>query len=190
MRGIVLFIVFTVGALFAGEYHVDKKQNNLVKFISDAPVEDFEGVSDYIDGYIYWEGDTLTRNSKMYFEVKLSTLDTGIGLRNRHMRENYLETAKYPFTYFKGNIKQVRRKSESNVMEVTVAGQLFIHGVEQNRTIDGTISKTGNGFRIRSQFTVKLSDYNIDIPSVMFYKIDEEMEVQLDFYVKPAGKNE
>ena len=44
------------GFLVAGEYHVDKERENQVKFISDAPLEDFEGVTDKIDGYIFWEG--------------------------------------------------------------------------------------------------------------------------------------
>ena len=40
-----------------------------------------------------------------------------------------------------------------------------------------------NGFRIKADFIVKLSDFGIEIPSIMFYKIDENMDMQLDFYM-------
>ena len=80
--------------------NVDKSAENMVKFISDAPIEDFEGVTSSIDGYLFWEGDDLLNQSELYFEVDLNTVDTGIGLRNRHMRENYLHTDKFPKTHF------------------------------------------------------------------------------------------
>jgi polyisoprenoid-binding protein YceI len=139
----------------------------MVKFVSDAPIENFEGITDKIDGYLYWEDPDITKNSAIYFEVDLNALDTGIGLRNRHMRENYLETDRFPLTYFKGKM------ISSNVVNDTTLS------VEA----EGVIFKT-NGYRIQTNFIVKLSDFEIEIPSIMFYKINENMDIQLDFYVK------
>ena len=48
---------------------MDKSRQNQVKFVSNAPIEDFEGVTDKIDGFIFWENDDLTKNSALYFEV-------------------------------------------------------------------------------------------------------------------------
>ncbi len=88
MRAIYSFLILIcflqIG--FAAEYQVDKSQKNLVKFISDAPMEDFEGVTDKIDGYLFFEGDNLLQGSEMYFEVDLNSLDTGIGLRLQKAR--------------------------------------------------------------------------------------------------------
>jgi polyisoprenoid-binding protein YceI len=92
-----LLFLFQFGYCISAEYHVDRKGQNLVKFISDAPLDNFEGTTDNVDGYIVWDGDNPVNNSEFHFEAELSTLDTGIGLRNRHMRENYLETDKYPW---------------------------------------------------------------------------------------------
>ena len=39
--------------------------------------------------------------------IALDSFDTGIGLRNRHMKEKYLETAKYPEA--KISLKQIGR---------------------------------------------------------------------------------
>jgi len=39
-------------------------------------------------------------------------------------------------------------------------------------------------YRIKSDFEGKHSDYNIDIPSIMFYKINETMKLSVDFWVE------
>lgn len=183
----ILIIFLFVNVFVSAEYHVDKSKDNLVKFISDAPMEDFEGVTDKIDGYIYWEGENFLQNSEMYFEVDLNSLDTGIGLRNRHMRENYLETDKFPFTHFTGKLIKAEKLSEK-VYQVTAQGKMFIHGVENEMTVEGEIIRQEEGFRIQTNFITPLSDYKIKIPRLMFYKIDENMKVELDFFIMKAAE--
>lgn len=171
------------GSALAGEYHVVPSGKNEVKFISDAPIEDFEGVTSQIDGYMYWDDDDMLKNCELYFEVDLNSVDTGISLRNRHMRENYLETDKFPTTHFKGKILRVQNDS-TNQSKVLVQGKMFIHGVERDKTVEGLLIKTGDGYRVKCNFTIKLSDYKINIPSIMFYKINEEMQLSVNFRVK------
>jgi len=166
------------------EYHVDKSADNEVKFISDAPIEDFEGVTDNIDGYLIAGQGKWTENSDLYFEVDLRTIDTGIGLRNRHMREDYLHTDKYPYAKFNGRIATV--SSNGGSYNVKVSGKMDIHGVTQPMDIEGTISEAGSGMRVKTKFEVKLTDHDIEIPKFMFFKIDETMQLVLDFHLKKA----
>jgi polyisoprenoid-binding protein YceI len=184
-----IFVFLANSALLAGEYHVDKLKSNIVKFISDAPLEDFEGVTDKIDGYIYWSGVELVSESELYIEVDLNSLDTGIGLRNRHMRENYLETDKYPLTHFTGKLIEVR-KSDSGEYAVTTEGQFFIHGITRKVVINGTMIPVENGFNVKSNFITALTDYKIEVPQLMFFKIDENIKVELNFYVESVEEKE
>ena len=185
----VIFVLSVWSFSFAAEYHVDKTRPNLVKFISDALVEDIEGVTGDIDGYLFWEdGDTLG-TSEIYFEVDLNTVDTGIGLRNRHMRENYLETDKYPMTYFKG--KLIRKTHEqSGILSVTAEGVMFIHGIEQKKSIQANLIPEEGGFHIKTSFSVALPDYDIEVPQLMFLKINEIIKLELDVYLKKISKQE
>ena len=183
MKIFFLFIFFSSLLVSAEELHVFKTKNNLVKFISDAPIEDFEGTTDNIDGYVFWEGDSLTNNGKVYFEVDLKTIDTGIGLRNRHMRDNYLETDKYRFAKFEGEIFEADKLNDGE-FDLTVKGEIDIHGVKKSRTIEGKFLKDGNLYNIITDFEVNLKDHNIDVPSFMFLKIDEVMQLELNFYLE------
>lgn len=179
----MFFILLLAIQVYAAEFQVDKSKKNIVKFISDAPVEDFEGVTDKIDGYFVYDGNELANNSEIYFEVDLRTLDTGIGLRNRHMRENYLHTDKYPMTTFKGKMVKAERASSGDY-NVTVEGTIFIHGVNRTLKTTGTLTPNENGYRIKSSFEVRLTDHNIEVPKLMFMKISNTMRLQLDFYLK------
>lgn len=178
----ILMVILIIGFLgiHAAEYDVKQDQNNLVKFISDAPIEDFEGVTSQVDGYLLWNGPKQLDGADFYFEVDLNTLDTGIGLRNRHMRENYLNTDRYPKATYKGKIISAKQIGK-NHFKVMTEGEFYCHGVTQKRQIPGEIFVNGNDLRIKSAFDVKLSDHQIKIPSIMFYKIDENMQVQADF---------
>jgi len=173
--------------IYPAEYQVDKSKQNLVKFISNAPIEDFEGVTSKIDGYLAIDESDLLKNSNLYFEVDLRTLDTGIGLRNRHMRENYLHTDKYPYTNFKGNIIYSEKVSDTE-QKVTVDGTMYIHGKTKPMKINGNLFKTESGYRVKAYFEVKLTDYNIEVPKLMFMKISENMKLALDFYITKVQK--
>jgi polyisoprenoid-binding protein YceI len=163
------------------EYHVNKKAKNLVKFISKAPVEDFDGVTKSIDGYLLHEGDAVSNGSSLYFEVDLRTLDTGIGLRNRHMREEYLHTDTYPYAKFMGDI--IKATASGRKTDVEVRGVMDIHGKKKDMTVTGSISPTATGLRIQSKFEVKLPDHNIAVPKFMFLKISENMRLELDVHL-------
>ncbi len=175
-------MAFTAINIFSLEYVVDSKSKNVVKFYSKASVEEFEGVSSKIDGYVYSDKNEL-QNADVYFEVDLNLLDTGIGLRNRHMREDYLHTDKFPKTTFKGKITEMNKISDTE-FDVKVSGSYFLHGINQSRQINGKIYILDNGLKLKSEFIVKLTDHNIEVPKFMFLKISENIKVYVDFIAK------
>ncbi|MFD2201135.1 YceI family protein [Shivajiella indica] len=145
-----------------------------VIFISKASLSEFTGESDQLNGLVDIEKNLLD------FYIDLNTLKTGIGLRDRHMRENYLETKKYPFAEFTGKMDTVPQLDEGKKVEVLAKGKFKIHGVERELEVKGFLIKKGNSqLELNANFKVKLSDYNIDIPKVMFYELAEEQEVSI-----------
>lgn len=183
---LILCLAFTAMQLNAAEYQVDGSKKNNVKFISDAPIEDFEGNTNKIDGYIVLENDNALYNSEVYFEVDLNSVDTGIGLRNRHMREEYLHTDKYPMTTFKGRMNEVNKVNDSEY-NVKVTGDMYIHGITKKIMVTGKIYLNQGGMRVKTEFIVKLGDYKIEVPKMMFMKISEDIKLVLDFNLKKVS---
>ncbi len=184
--GVWVLLGLTANSL-AVEWQVDLTKPRVAKFISRAPLEEFEGITEDIDGYLYWEDDSLFKNNEFYFEVNLNTLDTGIGLRNRHMRERYLETDKWPVASYQGKIVDVAKTDSAGltVYEVQTQGTFSVHGVERDIEVAGTVEMLEAGLmRIKAAFQIELPDYNIKIPQVMFFKLNKVIKIRVMFHLK------
>ena len=184
-----LLVCSSTGSV-AQEFHVDRDADNDVRFTSQAPIEEVVGVTDRIDGYVLLNGPRLvegsaTEGTQLYLEVDLASLDTGLGLRNRHMRENYLEVEEFPYATYEATIERVEVIS-AGVFRITAQGVLNIHGVEREVQAPCDVSARQDGYRARCTFNVRLSDFEIEIPKLMFLKLADEIRLDLDFAVRPA----
>lgn len=182
----IYVLIFSITAI-ASEYQVDRNKENLIKFISDAPIEEFEGITNNIDGYINLPSFEQLNESQIYFEVDLETLDTGIGLRNRHMRENYLETDIFRYAFFDGVFNSAKLISD-NEYNVTVFGRINIHGIEKEISISGILIKNGKQLSIETSFEISLTDFQIDVPELMFMKINEIIKVECKIFTKEIDR--
>ncbi|GMV06574.1 MAG: hypothetical protein AMXMBFR53_28500 [Gemmatimonadota bacterium] len=188
-----LFLVAVAAApaaTAAQEYQVDRGAPNVVRFLSRASIEEFEGVTDRIDGYVLLDAPSLAEarggeGTAVYLEVDLASLDTGIGLRNRHMRDNYLHVARFPFAVFEGRVEGLREVGGGGY-RVSAQGMLTIHGVARERQLTCRVDAEGRGYRAQCGFEVLLSDHDIEIPKVMFLKLANEIRLELDFHVRLA----
>lgn len=101
-------------------------------------------------------------------------------LQQEHFHENYIETTKYPATTFKGKIIEQVDFSMDGKYEVRAKGILNIHGVDQERIIKANIEIKNKLILLNSSFTVPLSDHNITIPKIVYQKIAEEVNINVN----------
>lgn len=185
----LLFIclIFAVN-LFAEDWQVDKSADNLVTFHSTTTLLDFEGSTNNIDGYAYWEGyKFFGENNELYFEVQLVTFSTGIGKRDRDMREDVLETDKFPVASFSGEFTKVEQKG--NTFNVVVNGEMSLHGYTKKMEIRAIVVLEKGVMNVKSDFSIFLNDYNIDAPDLLaFIKVAQEIKISLDFNLVEVKK--
>lgn len=149
-----------------------------VEFISSAPMLEFTGKSDHLTGMIDLDENLVD------FYVDLTTLDTGINLRNNHMRDSYLETDDFPFAEFTGSLVTSYNFEKGGKQNVKVAGTFKIHGVEQEMEIDGSLEQIDSGMDLQASWTVHLEDHDIRRPRVVFYELAQEQEVSISITLK------
>ena len=178
-----MFALSTVSTEAADEYHVDKEGENQVVFLSKAPLEEIEGTTDQIDGYIQLQGTTPDTSSTFHLQVELNSLDTGIGLRNQHMRDNYLETEKYPRATFTGKVTRIERNQEG-VFNVETRGEFNLHGQAVTRDIKVRVERAQERVLVTSEFDLALPDHNIKVPKLMVMKISEIVRIKINLTLK------
>ena len=171
-------------------YQVALESDRLVRFTSSTAIDEFEGTTERLDGLVLLNTEELTdrtggAESEIYFEVDLASLDTGIGMRDRQMRDSYLEVDRYPYAAFGGTIEQVT-SLPGEMFQVTTQGILGIHGIEQERALTCNLATVNEGYRANCSFSVFLSDHDIEIPKLMFLKLNNEIRMDLNFILEPV----
>jgi len=169
---------------------------NEVSFTSRAPLVKFTGRTDKVIGAITGNPNDLS-HAKGEFKVDLTSLDTGIGLRNEHMK-NFLEASKYPFAVLKiKSVKGPRRLKPNQPANVTILGDMSLHG--QTRTVSFPAEVTylpeqnaqfraGNWIQVSSEFKLKMTDYGVQLPSMILGpKVSDQVTIAIDTSVRQKG---
>jgi polyisoprenoid-binding protein YceI len=115
--------------------------------------------------------------------VDLRTLETGINLRDMHMRENYLEVQKGE-GFSSATLSRIHLDGIDSTHPVGKArfrGTLLLHG--QEREVSGTaeISRISTRFQVNATFPVRVSDFNIASPSYLGVGVKNEVKVAVNF---------
>lgn len=185
---IKIFVLIFLGGIFSfGIYPqrlvIDKSKINNIRFFAEATLGDFEGSSGSVDGYLELNEMKLMPGCIIDFRVYLDSVDTGIGLRNTHMREDYLDTKKFPHAVYTGKIASIDSLSKSEY-RVKTDGEFEIHGIKRRKQIEVRIYDYGQIYKSVSDFSLRLSDFKIDQPSFLFNTVEDNIKIHLSFYLK------
>jgi len=101
-----------------------------------------------------------------------------------HFNEKYLESDKYPKATFQGkfNTYDPHAIGEQNVV---ASGKLTIHGITRNVDIPGILEIKSDQIIAHSNFKIRLEDYKVSIPQLLWTNIAEEVEVTIQVTYKP-----
>jgi polyisoprenoid-binding protein YceI len=149
-----------------------------VSFFSQATIENITATNKKTVGIFN------PSNADIAFSVPIQEFKFAKSLMQEHFNEKYMESDKYPKSTFQGKISDFNMEA-TGVQDVKASGKLTIHGVTNNIDVPGTIEKAGEKLLMKSKFKVKLQDYKIAIPQLLWQNIAEEVEVTLEFAFKP-----
>lgn len=129
-----------------------------------------------VRGSLTQEGDQM----KGELEFDLGSLETHLALRDRHMKEKYLQVQDHPvakLTEIQITIPATF-KTEKKAAGVPFTAMLTLHG-EKKPVKDGKVNleeKDGK-VEIKAEFPLKLSEHKIDIPSFAGVTVAEDIKV-------------
>lgn len=178
MKSIILIVLLFISTSVVGQKYISEKSN--IVFFSSALLEDIEARNEKAKSVFNAD------NGDIVFSIPVNQFQFAKSLMQEHFNEKYMESDKYPTTIFKGKVLDFEKGSENN--NVWTEGELEIHGVKRNVKIQGNLIFKGERVIIESKFIVKLEDYEIEIPKLLFQKIAEEVEVTVNFEYKRYEK--
>lgn len=194
---IVLFVTAGVGAQNTKTFHInDETKRDIVTFTSRAPLETIVGKTGDVLGSVTVDPGDIMGSTEGRIEVDLASLKTGIGLRDSHMREQYLETDKFPMTVFEITrvIETTRNTLEDQKpVELTLEGNFSVHGVTRQIVMPVTVTyireseatgarHPGDLLHIVGTFDILLSEYSIKRPQFVILKLDDKQRIDIDIF--------
>ncbi len=171
----------------------DVHSSTEASFTSRAAIVKFSGRTTKVEGQGEINVDDPSLNPKGKIVVDLASLDTGIAMRNEHMR-GMIEAAKYPTASFKLKGLKAQKLIANEPVSGTVTGDFTLHGVTRTLTAPVTLTflpeadknyRPGDWVAISTEFKAKLSDYGIQLPKpVLGVKVADELTLTLDGMAK------
>ncbi|MBD3616206.1 MAG: YceI family protein [Gracilimonas sp.] len=150
-----------------------------VEFTSSVPMHSFSGESDHLTGMIDFEENIID------FYIDLNTLKTGIGKRDRDMYQT-LNTERHPFAEFTGSFESPRSIPDQRT-EVTAIGEFTINGATNEVEVEGFIEPKEEGLILEAKWSLLISDYNIEPPGILFYRVDDTQDIKIKVVLKPTS---
>lgn len=152
-------------------------ESGMITFFSDATLEDIKAENKKVASLFN------SATGDIAFSVPINAFQFEKSLMQEHFNEKYMESDKFPKASFQGKILDADLKA-SGEQSVKAIGKLTIHGVTKEVTIPGTLQIKDSKIVMQAKFIVKLEDYSVKIPQLMWQNIAEEVEVSLKFMYK------
>lgn len=173
---VVLVVLLTAG-LGAHAYKVDKS-----KVVVVCPLTvggNFEAHTSAVAGEMRAApGNRLEGR----LQADLRSLETGIALRDRHLKETYLEVVKPGFD--RAVLEQIQL--ERMIGSTPFTGLLTLHG--RQRPVAGTakLQETREGLRVEAEFPIRLAEFAIAEPTYLDVGVAPEVRVRVLLNVSRA----
>lgn len=174
---LTLLVLLMLPHLGAAQSFMSEKGR--VEFTSSVPLHTFTGTSDHLVGNVNLPDSTLD------FYVDLTTLETGLGKRDKDMRIT-LETEDYPFAEFFGKLVSPFDPNNPEPQPALARGAFKLHGVTQPIEVEGTLQMTPDGLALKAAWSLQLKDYNIVPPKLLFVKVDQTQALRIDILLSPV----
>lgn len=168
----ILLIVFLSVAHAQTRYFT---KSGVIVFESDAPLEKITATNKRVATVL----DTET--GQLEFSALIRLFEFKKALMQEHFNEEYMESHKYPNAVFKGRIADFENINLNldGTYNVKVEGELTMHGVTNTIVTDAQIVRKNGKLSASSSFSVKLVDYQIKVPSLMFKNIAEVIDIKV-----------
>jgi len=186
MKAMILVSIFFIQASHAAvDFDLEPKEGKIEFLaIGNPGFLKINGHGEGPKGSIHIEQNTMSGE----LSIDISTLDSGMSLRNKHMKEKYLEMDKFPqVKLFIKNQPLPRGWSLANkvVSSAKLKAELEMHGERQLIDVDYQIDQD---FKISARFNIKITDYKVSIPSFMGVTVTDVIELKVNTLVKEIKK--
>lgn len=171
----------------------DKVGENMMKYLSDAPLEKISGTAKGVSGQFTLDASNLEATTGT-ITVQVLSMKSGVTKRDEHMyNADWLDAEKYPTITFqiqKLENVQVSTDNGISIIKANAVGKFTLHGVSKEMKIpivmkyvkesEATKKRaSGDLVMVNANFSVALKDYNVKGKSgIVGSKVGESIQLE------------
>ena len=176
LRSYYLFLVFTFLPAFKGfTQQKFKTKQGEIAFFSSTPIEDIKAKNKKV-------ASILREDRKEDFVVPMNQFNFPIPLMQAHFNENYVDSEKFPHSFFDGYVEGITKDqyTKNGIYPVKISGKLTIKGTTKQINERGKIVVKDAKPNAICVFEIQLDDYKIKIPKIMYQKIAQTIRISVN----------
>lgn len=120
----------------------------------------------------------------------MASLDTGIGLRDDHLRGSYLEVERGPafrLAVLSGIALREPPPDRDSHHETAFTGTLTLHGVEREVEGEAALRRRDGRMRVEATLSLSLEAFDIPPPRYLGVGVRDEVRITVTFDASPSG---
>ncbi len=118
--------------------------------------------------------------------VPLAGLETGISLRDRHLKEKYLEVARFPEAQLTVPLEKLKLPAAGASSSGETEGTLSLHGVTRTVPFRYQLTLRGDTYEVVGTLPLNLTHFQIQKPSYLGVTVKPDLVVTSRFKLQRA----
>jgi polyisoprenoid-binding protein YceI len=158
-------------------------------FLSEGVVDSTAvGVTQLVEGEILYDPDNVQNSIIRPITVDISAFASDEEQRDQRIREEWLESARYPIATFIPTAVEglPQTYTEGQELAVQINGQLTVREVAQPQIFATVVKIEGNRMTGTATTTIQMTDYGFDPPNIAgVLRVDNDVTITFEFVAVP-----
>ncbi len=174
LKSILILTLFMLSIIFMnGQTYVVETGTTFFK--AKVSINSYSGISDKLTGSINFE------TGEIEFSIPASSIITKSKKRNKHMYE-LIKVDEYTTVTFKGNLIDFY-DADQEKQTLKVRGNFTLAGATKEIELSIDLTPEQNGLRLHADWTLLITDYDIEPPTKAFMTVKDKHEMTVDAFM-------
>ncbi len=176
-----IIMLFLWGLLFFGCNNLSAQvytvEEGKAFFKAKMTLNSYTGESNQLKGKVNFETGLLE------FSLSVKSIKTGVDKRDRDMYK-LLNVDENPNVLFKGKFIENYDATVKTKQVLQVKGDFTLAGTTNEMVVDIELVPEGNAIRLTSSWDLLITEYNIERPSKLFFKVDDKHDLGVNILLE------
>ncbi len=131
-------------------------------------------------------GDKLKakeKDGKITVSVPLSSLETGIGLRDKHLKK-YLHAGDHPDAILVVERRKLKEPADKKTIKGSATGDFTLNGKTKPVRFRYKAKRTGSDYHVQGRATIDIRDFDIEVPCYLGVCVKPNVKIAVKFKLR------